>query len=67
MATYDPEKPGVVETDVSDVAIRAIYSQLDKKGKLKPIAFFFKKFLPVKLNYEIYDKELLAIVRVINE
>ena len=52
---------------MSDAAIRAVYSQLDKKGKLRPVAFFFKKFLPVKLNYEIHDKELLAIVRVIDE
>ncbi len=31
------------------------------------MSFFLKKFLRVELNYKIYNKELLAIVRVIKE
>jgi RNase H-like domain found in reverse transcriptase len=30
---------------------------------LRPVAFFSKKMSPAELNYQIYDKELLAIVR----
>ena len=30
--------------------------------KLHPIAFHSRKFSATKINYEIYDKELLAIV-----
>jgi hypothetical protein len=33
-----------------------------KEGVLHPVAFFSKKLLPAECNYEIYDKELLAIV-----
>jgi len=30
--------------------------------KLHPIAFYSRKFSIVKINYKIYDKEVLAIV-----
>jgi hypothetical protein len=31
------------------------------------MAFFLRKLLLVKLNYEIYNKELLAIVKALHE
>jgi transposase InsO family protein len=51
----------VVETDASGFAIGAILSQL-VDGKLQPVAFFSRKLNPAECNYEIHDKELLAIV-----
>lgn len=30
---------------------------------LKPVAFFSKKMTSAEYNYQIYDKELLAIIR----
>lgn len=30
---------------------------------LKPVAFFSKKMTSTECNYQIYDKELLAIIR----
>jgi hypothetical protein len=53
--------------DALDYAISAEVGQIRKDGKYRPISFFLKKFLGVELNYEIYNKELLAIVRVIKE
>ena len=32
-----------------------------------PYAFFSKKNSPAKYNYEIYDKEILVIVRYLKE
>jgi len=29
---------------------------------MHPITFYSRKFSPAELNYEIYDKEMLAIV-----
>lgn len=58
---FDPRAPITIETDASDFAIGAILSQLFD-GKLKPIAFFSRKLNPAEMNYEIHDKELLAIV-----
>jgi hypothetical protein len=40
----------------------ACFSQINKSGKLKPIAYISKKLFSAKSNYEIHDKELLAIV-----
>jgi hypothetical protein len=41
--------------------------QINKSGKLKPVAYFSKKLSPAKSNYKIHDKKLLAIVRAIEE
>jgi hypothetical protein len=36
--------------------------QLKKEKKFHPFAFYFRKILLAEVNYDIYDKELLAIV-----
>jgi len=61
------EKPCIVETDASDFVSAGVLSQPDSSGILHPIAFFSKKHTPAECNYEIYDKELLAIVRAFEE
>ena len=62
MTHFDPANPIVVETDASDYAIVAIISQISPDdGDLHPIAFYSQGMKPAELNYEIYDKELLAI------
>jgi len=62
LAHFDPQKPVIVETDASDFALGAILSQRDHKNCLHPVAFHSRKFSPAEINYEIHDKELLAIV-----
>jgi hypothetical protein len=60
---FDPSLPITIETDASDFAMGAVLQQpsaLDDK-KLHPVAFWSRKFSPAEFNYEIYDKELLAI------
>jgi hypothetical protein len=64
---FDWEKPVVVETDASDYVSAGVLSQPDDAGTLHPVAFFSKKHSPAECNYEIYDKELLAIVRSFEE
>jgi hypothetical protein len=44
-----------------------VLSQYDDEGILHPVAFFSKKHSPAECNYEIYDKELMAIVRAFEE
>jgi hypothetical protein len=34
---------------------------------LRPITFYLKKMSLAEYNYEIYDKELLAIIRAFEE
>jgi hypothetical protein len=60
---FDPSKEVVVECDASDFVSSGILSQEDDDGVLHPVAFMSKKYDPAECNYEVYDKELLAIVR----
>ena len=64
---FNPYKPIIVETDASDYVSAGILSQYDNENVLRPIAYFSKKHNPAECNYEIYDKELMAIVRCFEE
>ena len=59
---FDFDKQAVLETDASDFAIGAVLSQFDDDGILHPVAFFSRQLLAAEINYDTYDKELLAIV-----
>ena len=58
----DQSKTFIIEADASDFALGSILSQIAEDGKLHPIAFHSRKFEAPEINYEIHDKELLAIV-----
>jgi len=62
LAHFDAQKPVIIETDASDFAIGAVLSQRDDEGRLHPVAFHSRKFQPAEINYEVHDKELLAVV-----
>ena len=64
---FNPEKQCIVETDASDYVSAGILSQYDDDNVLHPDAFFSKKHSPAECNYEIYDKELMAIIRSFEE
>jgi hypothetical protein len=59
---FDPHHECIVETDASDFALGGTLSQTTEDKKLHPNAFHSRKFSPAKINCEIHDKELLAIV-----
>ena len=67
LAMPDLEKPFVLECDASDFATGAVLSQVGGDGQVHPIAFYSKSLNDAERNYEIYDKELLAIVRALGE
>ncbi|THH21377.1 hypothetical protein EUX98_g8392 [Antrodiella citrinella] len=56
-----PGQQLTVETDASDYAIASILSITDKEGKIRPVAFRSRSLSPAELNYDVHDKELLAI------
>jgi hypothetical protein len=59
---FQPEFQCFVETDASDYSVAAVLSQLNSETNLvHPIAFYSRSLQPSELNYDIYDKELLAI------
>ena len=57
----------MIEIDASDWVSAGILSQLYPDGNWHPVAYFSKKHSPEECNYEIYDKELLAIIRSLEE
>lgn len=57
----------MLETDSSDHVSAGVLSQPGDDGEMRPVAFFLKKLMETECNYEIYDKELLAIVRCFEE
>jgi hypothetical protein len=67
LALWDSELDTVLEADCSGYAMGACLSQIDQQGRLRPVAYFSKKLSPAECNYEIHDKELLAIIRAMEE
>ena len=63
----DQTKPFQIECDASKYASGAVLTQLDSNGDRHPCAFISKTFSPTERNYEIYDWELLAIIRALEE
>ncbi len=59
----DPEKQFWVECDASGYAIGGELSQIGDDGMRHPVAFYSKSMLPAERNYDIHDRELLAVVR----
>jgi len=55
-----------IEIDTLEHAIREVLFQ-EQEGKWKPIAFLSRIMQPAEKNYEIYDKELLAIVKALSK
>src|ERR1700753_930860 len=60
-------KPYRLEADSSNYASGAVLSQEGEDGKWHPIAFYSKSLSPVERNYDIHDKEMLAIIRALEE
>jgi len=61
-------EPFRIEADSSDFASGAVLSQqLPREEKWHPVAFYSKSLSPVEWNYEIHDKEMLAIIRALEE
>jgi hypothetical protein len=67
LAYPDPQKPFLLETDSSDFATGAVLSQKVIDGKFHPVAYYSKTLSPEERKYEIYSKELLAIIRALKE
>ena len=64
---FDPQLPCIIETDASDFAIGAVLSQLSADRRLHPVAFHSRKMDKAEVNYEIHDKEMLAVVTAFKE
>ena len=64
----DAERQFVVEVDASDVGVGAVLSQrVASDQKLHPCAFFSRRLSPAERNYDIGNRELLAVKLALEE
>ncbi|XP_041430600.1 uncharacterized protein LOC121397614 [Xenopus laevis] len=64
----DPSLPFILEVDASENAVGAILSQRSGiKEELHPVAFFSHKMSRSECNYDVADRELLAIKLALEE
>ena len=63
LAVPDLDKEFKVEIDTSNYATGGVLSMKCSNKLWRPVAFISKSLSNIERNYEIYDKEMLAIVR----
>ncbi|KAK3567559.1 hypothetical protein QTP86_020033, partial [Hemibagrus guttatus] len=64
----DPELPFIVEVDASTTGVGVVLSQQQENPrKLHPCALFSRKLSPAEVNYDIGNRELLAIKLALEE
>nr|CBN81752.1 Pol polyprotein [Dicentrarchus labrax] len=64
----DPSLQFVVEVDASDTGVGAVLSQRSPKDqKLHPCAFLSRRLSPAERNYDVGNRELLAVVVALQE
>ncbi|POW19016.1 hypothetical protein PSHT_05141 [Puccinia striiformis] len=64
----NPYKGFILECDCSDFALGAILSQVcETDSELHPVVFLSRSLIQAERNYQIFDKELLAIVASFKE
>ena len=62
---YQPDwsKQFELEVDASLFTIGAVLFQRDEEGRRRPISYFSQALNPVERNYNIWDREFLAVIR----
>ena len=63
LAAPDLNKKMRIEVDVSDYTIGGVLSMEDEDRLQRLVAFLSKSLNKTKRNYKIYNKEMLAIIR----
>ena len=57
----------LVEADSSGYATGAVLSQMRDDNKWHPVAYISKSLSPAGCNYDIYDKEMLAVMHMLEQ
>ena len=64
----DPNRQFIVEVDASDTGIGAVLSQRSEEDQqIHPVAFLSRRFTPAERNYDVGNRELLAVHAALEE
>ena len=63
----DTTEPFFITTDASLTATGGVLMQKNSNGDLHPCAYHSATFSPAEQNYNIYDRELLAVIQALKE
>ena len=66
LGQFDTDCETTLACDTSGWCSRVMLQQVIK-GILQPVAYMSKCHLPAECNYEIYNKEMLAIIKALAE
>ena len=58
-------KPFIVQTDASKLGTGAVLLQMDDAGVTHPCAYLSQALVGAEQNYQVYDLELLAVIRAL--
>ena len=64
---WSPTRPTRIEVDASGFATGGVISQKGDDNFWHPIAYRSQSMSPVERNYEIYDREMLAITEALKD
>ena len=63
LAVPDLNKKMRMEVDVLDYITGEVLSIESEDGRWRPVAYLSKSLMEIERNYEIHDKEMLAVIR----
>ena len=61
LSYWDPILPTFLKTDCSGFALGSALIQ-ERDGVRRPVGFFSQKLNKAEINYDIHDKEMLAVI-----
>ena len=67
LVASDLDKEMRVEADASEYATGGVLSMKYKNEKWRPVVFILKSLNEAERNYEIHNREMLAIIRCLEE
>ena len=62
LASPDPTRPFLLQTDTSGIGIGAVLSQSTDEGIDRPVAYYSRKLLSRETRYSDTEQECLAVV-----
>jgi len=59
---FDRDRGVIIESDASHQVYAGVLSPHDDEGVLNPVEYFSKTYTPAECKYDIYVKEVRAII-----